>query len=108
MSQSLDEFLRYSELLSLYYNLLSDTHREILEDYFCYNLSFSEIAENRKITRSSVEDAVKKGKRKLDEYEDKLCSLKVLNLIHDVKANSSDEETNNKLDEIERMMKHGI
>ena len=108
MAQTLDSFLRYSELLNLYQNLLSETQREILEDYFCYNLSFSEIAENRHITRSAVEDAVKKGKRKLDEYEDKLCSLKVLNKIHELKANSSDEKVNQKLDDIERIMKHGI
>ena len=108
MAQTLDSFLRYSELLNLYQNLLSETQREILEDYFCYNLSFSEIAENRHITRSAVEDAVKKGKRKLDEYEDKLCSLKVLNEIHELKANSSDEKVNQKLDDIERIMKHGI
>ena len=108
MAQSLDAFLRYSELLSLYQNLLSDTQREILDDYFSYNLSFSEIAENRHITRSAVEDAVKKGKRKLDDYEEKLCSLRVLHEIRDLKANSSDEKTNQKLDEIEGIMKHGI
>ena len=108
MAQSLDTFLRYSELLSLYQNLLSDTQREILDDYFSYNLSFSEIAENRHITRSAVEDAVKKGKRKLDEYEEKLCSLKILHEIHEIKAHSNDEKLNKKLDEIEGIMKHGI
>ena len=108
MAQTLDSFLRYAELLSLYQNLLSDTQREILDDYFSYNLSFSEIAENRHITRSAVEDAVKKGKRKLDEYEEKLCSLKVLHEIHELKSNVGDEKVNGKLDEIERIMKHGI
>ena len=104
----LEAVLRYSELLTLYQNLLSETQREILCDYFFYNLSFSEIAENRNITRSAVEDAIKKGKKKLDNYEDELCSLKALQKIHEIKTNSSDEKLISELDEVERTMKHGI
>ena len=101
-------FLKYSELLSLYQNLLSETQREILDDYYNFNLSFSEIAENRHISKSAVEDAVKKGKKKLDEFEKQLSSLKVLQIVHDLKANTNDKETISKLEEIERIMKHGI
>lgn len=104
----LDQVLHYSELLNLYQNLLSETQREILDDYYSYNLSFSEIAENRHITRSAVEDAIKKGKKKLDEYENKLGSLKALEVLRDLKANTSDSETLEKLEEIERIMEHGI
>ena len=108
MATNLEETIRYSELLMLYQGLLSPTQKDILDDYFSYNLSISEIAENRHITRSAVEDAVKKGKRKLDEYEEKLCSLKILHEIHEIKAHSDDEKLNKKLDEIEGIMKHGI
>lgn len=104
----LDQVLHYSELLNLYQNLLSETQREILDDYYSYNLSFSEIAENRHISRSAVEDAIKKGKKKLDEYENKLGSLKALEVLRDLKANTSDSETLEKLEEIERIMEHGI
>lgn len=104
----LDKVLRYSDLLNLYQNLLSETQREILDDYFSYNLSFSEIAENRHITRSAVEDAIKKGKKKLDDLENKLGSLKALQLLHDAKANCKDEKIISELEEIERVMKHGI
>ena len=104
----LDTVIRYSELLNLYHNLLSTTQKEILEDYFFYNLSFSEIAENRHISRAAVEDAVKKGKKKLDEYEEKLCSLKVLQIIHFAKSKTTNEEIASKLEEAERIMKHGI
>ena len=104
----IETVLRYTELLSLYQNLLSKTQKEILEDYFFYNLSFSEIAENRQISRSAVEDAIKKGKKKLDNYEEQLCSLKILHLIHDVKAESNDPKVKEQLEEAERMMKHGI
>ena len=104
----LDKVLRYSELLNLYQNLLSETQREILDDYYSYNLSFSEIAENRHITRSAVEDAVKKGKKKLDEYENKLGSLKALEKIREIKSDTSDDKTLTQLEEVERIMNHGI
>ena len=104
----LDTVLRYSELLTLYQNLLSETQREILDDYYSYNLSFSEIAENRHISRSAVEDAIKKGKKKIDELENTLCSLKILHLIHEAKASCNDKEVASKLEEAERIMKHGI
>ena len=64
-----DETIRYVDLLSLYSNLLSETQKEVLEDYYSYNLSISEIAENRNISRAAVEDAIKKGKTKLEDYE---------------------------------------
>ena len=104
----LNAVIRYSELLNLYQNLLSDTQREILDDYYSYNLSISEIAENRHITRAAVEDAIKKGKKNLDEFEKNLCSLKALQLIHEAKAETNDENITSKLDEVERIMKHGI
>ena len=104
----LDTVLRYSELLTLYQNLLSETQREILDDYYSYNLSFSEIAENRHISRSAVEDAIKKGKKKLDDYENKLGSLKALQKVHEAKASTSDDKVASKLEEAERIMKHGI
>ena len=105
---SLETTIRYSELLNLYQNLLSKVQKEILDDYFSYNLSISEIAENRKISRSAVEDAIKKGKKKLDELENEIGSLKVLNILHEIKADTNDEKTISKLEEAERIMKHGI
>ena len=104
----IENVLKYSELLSLYQNLLSPTQKEILEDYFYYNLSLSEIAENRKISRSAVEDAIKKGKAKLDSFENKIGSLKVLHEITALRKIVSDKKVIAKLDDIERIMKHGI
>ncbi len=108
MATNLEETIRYSELLMLYQGLLSPTQKDILDDYFSYNLSISEIAENRSISRAAVEDAIKKGKKKLDQLEKELGSLKALEVIHDIKSNINDENITSKLDEVERIMKHGI
>ena len=105
---NLEKTLHYSELLSLYGVLLSKTQREVLEDYYLYNLSLSEMAENRKISRAAAEDAYKKGTKNLDEFEEKLCSLKILRKVHELRINSKDEQLNKQLDEIERILRHGI
>ena len=108
VATNLEETIRYSELLILYQGLLSPTQKDILDDYFSYNLSISEIAENRNISRAAVEDAIKKGKNKLDQLEKELGSLKALEVLHDIKSKTNDEEITSKLDEVERIMKHGI
>ena len=108
MANSLGTTLKYSDLLLLYQNLLSDTQKEILDDYFSYNLSISEIAENRNISRSAVEDAIKKGKKKLDQIEKEIGNLQVLNIIYQMKSDATDEKVIASLEEIERIMKHGI
>ena len=102
---AISQAIRYNDLLSLYGNLLSETQKSILEDYYSFNLSISEIAENRGVSRAAIEDAIKKGKKKLDEIETQVGNYQVLNRIEEMKNTSSNKE---ELEEIERMMKHGI
>lgn len=99
---------KYGELLDIYGSLLSQTQKDILEDYYSFNLSISEIADNRHVSRSAVEDAIKKGKKKLDSLEKQIGNLKVLEKLIEIKNKSIDEETISSLEEIERMIKHGI
>ena len=68
----LEKRIYYTELLHLYGELLSDTQKSILEDYLECDLSLSEMAENRSISRAAVEDAIKKGMKKLDGFESTL------------------------------------
>lgn len=70
--EQIERRLYYSDLIHLYGELLSSTQKEIIIDHIQFDLSISEIAENRSISRAAVEDAIKKGVKKLDEYEDKL------------------------------------
>ena len=70
--ERIEKTIRYSALLSIYGALLSDTQKEFSVAYFQYDLSLSEIAENHKVSRSAVEDAIKKGMKKLDEIESEL------------------------------------
>ncbi len=100
----------YIELLNIYQNLLSKTQKEILEDYFNYDLSISEIALNRDVSRSAVEDALKKGIRKMEGLEKELqilkhkeYFLKNLNLIK--KENENNKQLISLVEEMERNLK---
>ena len=65
-----------SILLDIYGSMLTDKQYKLLDDYYNYDLSLSEIGENDSITRQAVRDNLKKGENKLFEYEEKLGFMK--------------------------------
>ena len=73
--EKIEKTIKYTKLFNLYGVLLSDAQKEVLSDYFFADLSISEISENRGISRAAVEDALSKGTKKLDYYEESLKSL---------------------------------
>lgn len=64
--------LAYLQLWDAYGALLTDTQREICEKYYFYDLSLSEIAEEKGISKQAVSDALKTSRELLDFYEGKL------------------------------------
>lgn len=72
----IEKNIEVSILCDLYGKLLTEKQLELLNDYYNNDLSLSEIAENNNITRQAVRDNIKKGERKLFEYEEKLSFMK--------------------------------
>lgn len=72
----IEKNVEISILCDLYGKLLTEKQLELLNDYYNNDLSLSEIAENNNITRQAVRDNIKKGERKLFEYEEKLSFMK--------------------------------
>ena len=68
--------VQISMLNSFYGKLLTEKQFELIDDYYNNDLSLSEIAENHNITRQAVRDNLKKGEKKLFEYEEKLMFMK--------------------------------
>ena len=64
--------LKYLQLWDLYGPLLTDVQREICEKYYMYDLSLSEIAEEKGVSKQAVSDALKTSRDLLDFYEGKL------------------------------------
>ena len=90
-----------NRLLDLYGRLLTKSQYEIMDDYFNCNLSLSEISNERKISRTAVQDTIKTATKKLEDYEKKLGLCGVFDSLRNDKNSSL-------LDEIEEGIRNGI
>ncbi|MGN1060120.1 MAG: hypothetical protein ACI4QN_00155 [Candidatus Coproplasma sp.] len=70
--------LKFMRLWDLYGGLLTPTQREITDMYFNLDLTISEIAEQKGISRQGVSDCLGTCKKELGEYEKKLGHDKLL------------------------------
>lgn len=66
------DFVKYGKLFEIYGGLLSDDRQQIMNLYFNFNMTLSEISKEKEISRQAVLDSIKKSCQKLDEFEDKL------------------------------------
>ncbi len=64
--------LKYVMLLDCYGDLLTDHQRNIMELYYCEDLSLGEIGSDMGITRQAVRSHIKRTEELLIGYEDKL------------------------------------
>ena len=92
---------RINRLLDLYGRLLTKSQLEIMSDYYYCDLSLSEIAQLRNISRTAVSDSINKSIIKLENYEEKLQLCQVF----DSQKNGKNKDVVNK---IEEMIKDGI
>ena len=109
----MDKKVEISMLCDIYGKLLTEKQFEFINDYYNKDLGLSEIAENNNITRQAVRDIIKKGERKLFEYEEKLLFMKktvtqeqkiqaVLSELTKIQVSSSDRKIANILDGIKK------
>lgn len=110
--EKFERTIRYVNLYTIYKDLLTHTQKEIAGDYFLADLSISEVAENRQISRSAVEDAIKKSCQKLDEFESTLHLLEKRDSLLKITAKLKEKALNNseiaELEEIEKELEYGI
>ena len=79
----LEENIMLSRLFDAYGALLSQSQQDIMNEYLLFNLTNSEIAENRKVSRQAVKDAVSKATKKLEEFENRLGFLKKVDIMEE-------------------------
>ena len=97
--EKLEKTIKYNDLLRIYGPLLSETQREIATSYFEFDLSISEIADEKKISRAAVEDAIKKSISKLDQLESSLHVLENNKNIEKI-IKDLDDETREKIEKV--------
>ena len=104
--EKFERTIRYINLFTIYKDLLTYTQQEIVGDYLLADLSITEIAEERKVSRSAVEDAISKACKKLDDFEDKLHLLEKKENISKITANMKNKALNSsEISEIEEIDK---
>ena len=90
----LTEMNHVNDLFDVYGALLTKLQQVMMSDYYRYNLSLKEIADQRNITRAAVSDALTQAKLHLLTFEK---TLKVLELQTTLKQWLSDESLPPKL-----------
>lgn len=80
----MEEKIRISMLLQIYGKLLTEKQFEFMDYYYNEDLSLSEIAENKNITRQAVREILAKSKNKLEEYEEKVMFYEKINKINPI------------------------
>lgn len=74
----INDFVYYGELFRIYSFLLTDKQKEIFSLYYDENLSLSEIAEYKNVSKSYVGKIINTIKSKLDYYESNLKHYELL------------------------------
>ena len=69
---ALADFALVNTLLDSYGALLTSHQAAVMSDYYRFNLSLQEIAEQRKVTRAAISDTIKQAKQSLTHYENVL------------------------------------
>ena len=109
----MEKNVQISMLCQIYGKLLTKKQYEFLDDYYNNDYSLSEIAENNGVTRQAVRDIIKKGEKKLFEYEEKLLIMKktqnqekkiqdILSELTKIKAELTDKQVAIILDEVKK------
>ena len=113
----MEKNVKISMLNEIYGKLLTQKQNEKIEDYYNHDLSLSEIAENNEITRQAVRDILKKGEKKLLEYEEKLMIMKktrekqkklekILVEITKIQKNEASQKTTSQLEKIKQELEN--
>ena len=109
----MEKKVEISILWQIYGKMLTDKQYEYIDYYYNKDLSLSEIAEINEITRQAVRDIIKKGERKLFEFEEKLLFMKktinqekqiehILLNLNKIQKDSSDKKVTNILEEVKK------
>jgi hypothetical protein len=83
----IEKNIKLGKLFDAYGAILSQSQQDVLGEYLYYDLTGSEIAENKKISRQAVKDSLKKAIKKLEELEGRLHFVeKVETLTNEIEA----------------------
>ncbi|MCM1052377.1 MAG: hypothetical protein NC483_00145 [Ruminococcus sp.] len=89
-----------NNLFDIYGELLTDIERETFLNYYVEDLSLSEIAINRNISKSSVSKTLSSAEAKLKEYESSLKKFELKKELNSILAEDNIEILKERLTKI--------
>jgi predicted DNA-binding protein YlxM (UPF0122 family) len=104
--EQLDKKNHYNTLMIIYAKCLSEKAKLDLEDYYSNDLSLSEIAEKRGVSRNAIFMSLHSGEKDLDQLEEKIGFLKHLkNEISNFESILNEEDITKIKEEIVKIRK---
>lgn len=94
--------LRFMSLWDIYQPLFTSKQRDITNLYFNYDLSLTEIAEEKGCSKQGVSDCLAICRKKLEEYEEKLHLASLLQSLESFVRRYPEHR-----EEIERILESG-
>lgn len=77
----MDKNIELVMLYEIYGKLLTEKQQAIFEEYYLYNLSLREIAENKKISYQAVRDSIKSSEAMLNSFENIIGMKETVNKV---------------------------
>jgi len=99
----MEKFVEQTLLFDFYGELLTEHQKSIYEDVVFGDLSYSEVAEEKNISRQSVHDLIKRCNRILEGYEEKLHLVQrflvIKEKVEDIRESADNPEQIKKISE---------
>ena len=94
------DFIYYNDLFDIYSELLTAKEKENFRDYYQEDLSLSEIADEKNVSRSAIQKTIKNVIEKLNYYESALHVYEKNSKLYEVLNMTEIEEIKSKIKEI--------
>lgn len=101
----MDKNVEFTMLYEIYGKLLTKKQQEIFEEYYLYNLSLREIAQNKKISYQAVRDSIKTSEVTLTNFEDILHTLSLTRKMEEAYNLCDCEDLNKKRERFKELLK---
>ena len=105
MGDNMDENVEISMLYDIYGKLLTSRQQEIFEEYYLYNLSLREIAENKKISYQAVRDSIKASETALHNFESVAHTLELREKMNKAYSLCDEADLNEQRDKLKKLLK---
>ena len=101
----MDKNVEFSMLYDIYGELLTKKQQEIFEEYYLYNLSLREIAENKEISYQAVRDSIKSSENTLLNFEKVTHTLALIERMDKAYNLCDSEDLNKKRQQLKKLLK---